>query len=93
MSAAGADITSFDANALGLIAGFFTTLSSIPQIVRSLRTRSMRDLSPTAMAMYAFGVALWLIYGFLIHAPAVIFWNGVTFALYCALFALRMFGR
>lgn len=80
-------------NTLGFTAGLFTTLSSVPQLMRSLRTRSMRDLSPTALAMFAFGVGLWLVYGIRIHAQAVIFWNGVTFALYCTLFALRVLRR
>lgn len=51
--------------ALGLIAGLLTTICWIPQLVRSLRTRSTGDLSWGYLLALTAGVALWMVYGIL----------------------------
>jgi MtN3 and saliva related transmembrane protein len=58
--------------ALGLIAGCMTTSAFIPQVVKTYRSRSVKDIS---LRMYVFmctGIALWVVYGFLIGSIAVI---------------------
>jgi MtN3 and saliva related transmembrane protein len=69
--------------ALGLIAGVFTTACWIPQLARSLRTRSTDDLSWIYLAVFAVGVTLWLAYGLLRGDLALILSN--MFALACVL--------
>jgi MtN3 and saliva related transmembrane protein len=51
---------------IGLIAGTLTSIASIPQVVKTLRTRHARDISIWQPLLLAIGVALWLIYGMLI---------------------------
>lgn len=51
--------------ALGLIAGLLTTVCWVPQLVRSLRTRSTGDLSWGYLLVLTAGVALWMVYGML----------------------------
>lgn len=65
--------------ALGLVAGVFTTACWIPQLARSLRTRSTADLSWSYLVVFAIGVTLWLTYGLLRGDLALILSN--TFAL------------
>jgi MtN3 and saliva related transmembrane protein len=67
---------------LGLVAGAFTTFSSLPQIISVLKTRSMKDISIVTLCMFASGVSLWLCYGIVIHALPVIFWNALSLSLY-----------
>lgn len=51
---------------LGLVAGTLTSIASIPQLVKTLRTRHARDISVWQPLLLAIGVALWLVYGMLI---------------------------
>jgi MtN3 and saliva related transmembrane protein len=66
---------------LGLIAGTLTTLSFLPQVIRTLGTRHAADLSATWLLTFALGTTLWLIYGILKPDVAVAAANGVTFGL------------
>ncbi|MBS1881970.1 MAG: hypothetical protein JSS97_03315, partial [Actinobacteria bacterium] len=50
---------------LGLFAGACTTISFLPQVVRTLRTRHAADLSLTWLLIFALGVGSWCIYGVL----------------------------
>jgi MtN3 and saliva related transmembrane protein len=66
---------------LGLIAGACTTLSFLPQVIRTLQTRHARDLSAAWLMIFGLGTALWLTYGILKSDIAVALANGVTFGL------------
>jgi MtN3 and saliva related transmembrane protein len=66
---------------LGLIAGTCTTLSFLPQVIRTLRTRHARDLSAAWLLLFGLGVALWIAYGIGRSEVAIIAANGVTFCL------------
>jgi MtN3 and saliva related transmembrane protein len=66
---------------LGLIAGACTTLSFLPQVIRTLRTRHARDLSAAWLLIFGLGTALWLTYGLLKSDIAIALANGVTFGL------------
>lgn len=70
---------------LGLIAGTLTTLSFLPQVIRTLRTRHAGDLSAAWLLTFSLGTATWLVYGVLRSDVAVAAANGVTFALVLAL--------
>lgn len=52
---------------LGLVAGTLTSIAAIPQLVKTLRTKHARDISVWQPLLLAFGIALWLVYGVLIH--------------------------
>ncbi|MGE3258064.1 MAG: SemiSWEET family sugar transporter [Geobacter sp.] len=51
---------------IGLIAGLLTSIASVPQVVKTWRSRHARDLSIWQPLLLSVGVALWLIYGMLI---------------------------
>jgi MtN3 and saliva related transmembrane protein len=55
------------ATTLGLVAGTLTSIAAIPQLVKTLRTRHARDISVWQPLLLAIGIALWLVYGILIH--------------------------
>jgi MtN3 and saliva related transmembrane protein len=75
---------------LGLVAGAFTTTSSLPQIFYILKTRSMKDISLVTLCMFASGVSLWLCYGIVIHALPVILWNSLSLTLYSVQILLKL---
>lgn len=52
---------------LGLVAGTLTSIAAIPQLIKTLRTRHARDISVWQPLLLAIGIALWLMYGVLIH--------------------------
>jgi MtN3 and saliva related transmembrane protein len=75
--------------ALGLLAGTCTTLSFLPQVIRTLRTRHAGDLSAAWLLIFGFGTATWLIYGVLRSDVAVAAANGVTFGLVMVLIVAK----
>jgi MtN3 and saliva related transmembrane protein len=75
--------------ALGLFAGFCTTVSFLPQVIRTLKTRHARDLSAAWLFIFGLGTALWLTYGILKSDVAVAGANGVTFLLVMTLIVAK----
>src|ERR1700675_5097041 len=62
---------------LGTVAGFCTTFAFVPQVIKIWK-QGGRDLSYGMLGLYLFGVILWLIYGLLVHAQAVVLTNFAT---------------
>ena len=60
---------------IGLIAGFLTSIAALPQLIRTMKTRHVRDLSLGQPLLLSFGVGLWLVYGILIHDIPLIIAN------------------
>jgi MtN3 and saliva related transmembrane protein len=75
--------------ALGLLAGTCTTLSFLPQVIRTLRTRHAGDLSAAWLLIFGVGTAAWLVYGVLRSDVAVAAANAVTFALVLVLIVAK----
>lgn len=75
--------------ALGLVAGTCTTLSFLPQVLRTLRSRHARDLSAAWLLIFGLGTAMWLAYGILRADIAVAAANGVTAVLVLILIAAK----
>lgn len=76
---------------LGLIAGAFGTLASLPQAIKIIRTRSAEDLSLMMFVLAMTGCVLWGIYGWMKGADSIIFWNGVAFVQFSAIIALKLY--
>lgn len=60
---------------IGLVAGTLTSLATIPQVIKTLKSRHVRDLSIWQPLLITIGVALWLIYGILIYDLPLIIAN------------------
>ena len=61
---------------IGILAAFCTTVAFIPQILK-LRKQGGKDLSYSMLFLYLTGVTLWLVYGLMLHAAAVIWANAM----------------
>jgi MtN3 and saliva related transmembrane protein len=75
---------------LGLISGTFTTLSFLPQVLRTLRTRSAADFSFGWLSLFGAGVSGWLAYGLLSADLAISLSNALTLALVLVLVGLKV---
>ncbi|HOP07681.1 MAG TPA: SemiSWEET transporter [candidate division Zixibacteria bacterium] len=75
---------------IGLIAGALTTVSFLPQVLKTWRSRSTHDLSLSMYLAFSSGVVLWLVYGVMISSLPVILTNTVTLALTAVILALKL---
>ncbi len=75
---------------LGIVAGLCTTISLVPQIIKTYRTRHTEDLSLGMFCLLAAGVAMWCVYGVLINALPVIIANAITFVLAVYLIIMKL---
>lgn len=60
---------------IGLTAGLITSIASVPQVIKTLKSRHVRDLSIWQPLLLSIGIALWLIYGILIRDIPLILAN------------------
>ena len=68
---------------IGIVAGALTTCAFLPQVAKTVRSRSTGDLSWVWLVMMSSGVFLWMIYGYYMDSPSVFFAN--VFTLICLL--------
>jgi len=73
---------------LGTLGGFCTTFAYVPQVIKIWK-QGGRDLSYGMLGIYLFGVVLWLGYGLLMHAQAVVLTNAATAVLIAIATALK----
>jgi MtN3 and saliva related transmembrane protein len=73
---------------LGSVGGFCTTFAYVPQVIKIWK-QGGRDLSYGMLSLYLFGVILWLAYGILMHAQAVVLTNFATAILIAIATALK----
>lgn len=76
--------------AIGLAAAACTTVSFVPQVIRALRTRETRSISLAMYLVFTAGVALWLVYGLLVHDLPVIVANSCTIVLCSIVLLLKI---
>lgn len=79
---------------LGIAAGTLTTVSFVPQVIKTWRSRSTADISFTMFLLFSAGVTLWLLYGVMINSLPVILSNMVTLVLSLSIIGMKlMFDR
>ena len=66
---------------IGYAAAILATSSFLPQVIKTIRSGETKDISLWMYLLFCSGVALWLVYGFMIHATPVIVANAATLAL------------
>lgn len=75
---------------LGLLAGSLTTASFLPQVIKTWRSRSAKDLSLGMFLLFCCGVFLWLIYGIVVRDIPVIAANLLTLVLASTLLFFKL---
>ena len=75
---------------LGLAAGMLTTIAFLPQVIKTWKTRSAKDLSLGMFSLFCVGVAMWLAYGVLKQDIPVIAANLLTLMLASTLLFFKL---
>jgi MtN3 and saliva related transmembrane protein len=75
---------------LGAAAGTLTTVSFVPQVLKTWRSRSTGDISFGMFLLFSLGVALWLAYGMAIHSRPVILSNLITLILSLSIVLMKL---
>lgn len=74
---------------VGYIAGTCTTVASVPQIIRAMRTKSTTDISYASLGLQSGGSSLWIVYGASLHNGPIIVFNVITCALVTSLVVFK----
>ena len=75
---------------IGFLAGTLTTVSFVPQVLHTWKTKRCDDLSFGMLLSFGIGVALWLVYGILLNALPIIAANTVTLLLIAAIVFMKL---
>ncbi|MEX2233721.1 MAG: SemiSWEET transporter [Cyclobacteriaceae bacterium] len=75
---------------LGLLAGSLTTAAFLPQVVKTWKSRSAKDLSLRMFSLFCLGVVMWLVYGFAVNDVPVIVANLLTLLLASTLLFFKL---
>lgn len=75
---------------VGFLAATFTTVAFIPQALKSWQTRDLSGISLPMYALFALGVAMWLVYGYLITSWPILIGNSITLALALVVLTLKI---
>jgi MtN3 and saliva related transmembrane protein len=66
---------------IGYFGSFLTSITFIPQVYKSWKSKSVGDLSMTMIIIVITSTIVWLIYGYLIESRPVMLANFVVFGL------------
>ena len=80
----------FNIEIVGLVAATLTTAAFVPQVYKTWKTKSVKELSLTMYLVMFMGILLWLTYGILINSFSIILANIVTGLLVLLLIYLKL---
>ncbi|OGY59749.1 MAG: hypothetical protein A3B23_02440 [Candidatus Colwellbacteria bacterium RIFCSPLOWO2_01_FULL_48_10] len=75
---------------IGLVAAFCTTVASLHQAIKTIRSRETRGISLWMYVLITFGFSLWLVYGFMIKDVPLIAANSVTLILVIPVLVIKI---
>lgn len=75
---------------LGVVAATLTSAAGAPQIIKSWKTKSTKDLSLVMIIQFLAGVTLWTIYGIIRKDVAILYAQGVAYIFYVSLLVLKL---
>ncbi len=75
---------------LGYVAGILVVISLLPQVVKSWKTKSTRDISLSRYIIYVIGLILWVAYAVIIQNGPVAVMNGVGLVLAVSILYLKI---
>jgi len=75
---------------IGYIAATLTTVSFVPQVLKTWRSKHAADVSLLMYCIFTAGIVLWLIYGILAHAWPVAAANAITLILSVMILTMKL---
>lgn len=80
-------------NIVGIVAGILTSASMLPQLVKIIRKKDVRDLSWTTITVLIAGTGLWVLYGILKEEIPIIATNAFAVVINTALLTCYLLFR
>ncbi len=77
-------------NGVGYMAAAVGISLMLPQVIKSIKTKKVDDLSLATVVLYVLNCLLWLIYGILLVAPPMILVNGVSLVISIVQLVLKL---
>jgi MtN3 and saliva related transmembrane protein len=78
ISKGGVEINNIGWKIVGISAATLTMFSFIPQILKSFKTKSVKDVSLITVLQLSLGVFLWILYGLHLRDAIIILANCIT---------------
>ena len=75
---------------LGYLSATCTSMSFVPQAVKTIRTRDTSGISLGMYVVFTFGIVCWFGYGIFLDSWPMIASNAVTFVLAATILALKL---
>lgn len=75
---------------IGFAAGIIILCAHFPQIIKSLKTKKTNDISLILYCMIGTGMFLWLLYGYLKPALAVMVMNSIAICAVSTMIILKL---
>lgn len=75
---------------IGFTAGGLVTISYLPQVIKSWKTKSTRDVSLLLGAVNSIGQILWIVYGVVVHSASLVTMSSLTLSLTLSLLFLKI---
>ncbi len=75
---------------VGLLAGTLTTISFVPQVIKTWTSKSTKDISLGMFLSFCLGVLLWIVYGISVGDLPVIVTNLATLILASTILGMKL---
>ncbi len=75
---------------VGIVAGALSCTTFLPQVIKTYKSKSTKDVSLLMFIIAVVSTALWLIYGILIDSFSVTFTNVIVFVLSVIMLILKL---
>jgi len=78
---------------IGIIAGVITTVSSLPQLVFTVKSRDTAGISYIFLVLTTLRIGLWVAYGAMVNNTTLIVFNSISFCQYFAITVFKFFNE
>lgn len=75
---------------IGFAAGLMVAISSFPQLIKSWKTKSTKDIAILWLIINIFGQLLWITYGFYKDSISLIVMSFITLLMVGSVFILKL---
>ncbi len=75
---------------IGFLAGLLVAISSLPQLIKSWKTKSTKDVSTLWLLINILGQILWISYGFFKDSPSLIIMSFITLIMVSSVLILKL---
>ena len=75
---------------VGFLAALLTTIAFLPQVLKTWRSKSAKDVSLEMLILFCTGVFLWIVYGLYIQAIPIVLANVVVLMLNLTILFLKL---